>query len=117
MKKFKTISDYIEACPADQQAMLQQMRDIIRENVPAAEETISYGVPTFKLNGYLIHFASAKRHIGLYPGTSAIEAFKEKLATYKTFKGTIHLPLDQELPVSLIEHILHFRVAEQTKST
>jgi uncharacterized protein YdhG (YjbR/CyaY superfamily) len=116
MSKFETISAYIEACPADQQAMLQQMRTIIRKIVPAAEERISYGMPTFKLKGNLVHFASAKKHIGLYPGASAIEAFQEELARYKTFKGTIQLPVDQELPIRIIEKILHFRVAEQTKS-
>ncbi|GGC60129.1 hypothetical protein GCM10011387_12190 [Pedobacter quisquiliarum] len=116
MKTYDSISAYIEACPAEHRTLLEQLRAIIQKNVPTAQETISYGIPTFKLRGNLIHFGLAKKHIGLYPGAAAVEAFKEALGAYKTSKGAIQLPLEEELPIGLIEDILRFSVAAQTKS-
>lgn len=94
MKDFEDISAYIGSFPPERQVVLQQMRAIIGGTAPSAVEAISYGMPTYKLNGNLVHFALARKHLGLYPGPSAIIAFKDELSRYKTFKGTIQLPLD-----------------------
>lgn len=83
--------------------------------VPDAEETISYGIPTFKLNGNLVHFAAYKNHIGFYPGSSGVNKFSEKLTQYKYSKGTIQFPINKPLPYGLIREIVRFRVKENLK--
>ena len=89
------------------------MRRTIRKCVPEAKEAISYGIPTFKLKGNLVHFAAFKNHIGFYPGAAAIVVFAKDLSTYETSKGTIRFPLDQPLPLDLVEKITKYRVAEE----
>ncbi len=78
--KFKTIDEYIKTFPADIQKILEQVRETIKEAAPDAEEIINYQIPTFKLNGNLVHFAAFKNHIGFYPGSKAIEDFQKDLA-------------------------------------
>jgi uncharacterized protein YdhG (YjbR/CyaY superfamily) len=78
-KKFETIYEYIATFPEDIRDILEKMRKIIHEAAPEAEEAISYGMPTFKLHGNLVHFAAYKNHIGFYPSPSGIEAFKEEI--------------------------------------
>ena len=89
MNKFKTIDEYISTFPKSTQLILNEIRKAIKELVPEATEAISYGMPTFKLNGNLIHFAAYKHHIGLYPTSSGVAAFKKELKKYKTSKGAI----------------------------
>ncbi len=107
-----TIDEYIAGFPAEVQALLQEMRTTIRATAPEATEAISYRMPTFKLHGILVHFAAFKNHIGFYPVPSGLEAFKEELAAYKGGKGSVQFPLDQPLPLALVEKIVRFRVAE-----
>ncbi|MGX7150399.1 iron chaperone [Enterococcus ureasiticus] len=109
------IEKYISNTPEDRHAKLQQLYTIIKQLIPEATEKMSYGMPTFYLNGNLVHFANAKNHIGFYPAPSAIEAFKLELAEFKTSKGAIQFPLDQELPVDLIKKIVLFRLEENAK--
>lgn len=106
------IDQYIAAFPGEVQKLLQQMRSIIRKAAPKAEETISYAIPTLKLNGNLVHFAAFKNHIGFYPGPSGIEAFKDEFSTYHAAKGSVRFPLDQPLPVALISKVVKFRAKE-----
>jgi uncharacterized protein YdhG (YjbR/CyaY superfamily) len=94
---------------------LKQLRKIIREQAPQAQEKISYQMPTFYLNGNLVHFAAHTKHIGFYPTPSGIEAFKSKLSKYKNSKGSVQFPIDEPLPIELIKRIVKFRVAEHTK--
>lgn len=108
----KNIDQYIAAFPDEVQKRLQQMRDTIRKAAPKAEETISYAIPTFKLNGNLVHFAAFKNHIGFYPGPSGIEAFKEELSVYNGAKGSVQFPMDKPLPLSLVSKVVKFRVEE-----
>ena len=112
-KKFETIDEYIETFPEDVQGILQELRQTIRAAAPQAKEAISYQMPTFKLNGNLVHFAAYKKHIGFYPAPSGIEAFKEELAPYKTSKGAIQFPIEQPIPYDLVSKIVQFRVSEQ----
>jgi uncharacterized protein YdhG (YjbR/CyaY superfamily) len=100
-----TIDDYIAEFPRDVQPLLEKVRAAIRKAAPDATEAISYGMPTFKLHGNMIHFAGYNQHIGLYPGSRPIEEFKDELTKYKTSKGTVQLPLDKPIPVGLIGRI------------
>lgn len=111
----KDIDDYIGRFPADVQVILEKIRAIVREAAPEAQETISYQMPTFFLNGNLVHFAAFKNHIGFYPVPSGIEAFKEELAAYKGAKGSVQFPLNQPIPYDLIARIVAFRVEENRK--
>ncbi len=111
-KAFKTVDEYIATFPKNVQSILQELRQIVRDAAPEAEEAISYQMPTFKLNGNLVWFAAFKNHIGFYPKVSAIEVFKEELSGYEVSKGTIRFPLDKPLPIDLIRRIVKFRVKE-----
>lgn len=108
----KSIDDYIAAQPADMQKILQKIRATIRKAAPEAEEAIKYQLPTFVLNGNLVHFGAFKNHIGFYPTPSGTEKFKKQLAKYKAGKGSIQFPLDEPIPYDLITEIVKFRVKE-----
>lgn len=109
---YKTVDEYIAAYPKKIQYILEELRQVIREAAPKAEETISYQIPAFKLNGNLVWFAAFKNHIGFYPTASGIEAFKEKLVDYDVSKGTVRFPLNKSIPYDLIREIVRFRVQE-----
>ena len=109
-KKARDIDEYIANFPVDVQLLLQKVRTAIRKAAPNAEEAIKYQMPTFVLNGNLIHFAGYKNHIGLYPGSRPIEEFKDELSKFTTSKGTVQLPLDKPIPVALITRITKFCV-------
>lgn len=108
----KAVEAYIAAFPEDVQELLQSIRELIREEAPGAEETISYGIPTFKLNGNLVHYAAYKKHIGFYPAASGIAHFQDRFGAYRSSKGAVQFPLDREIPYDLIREIVRFRVQE-----
>ncbi|MEL7591048.1 MAG: DUF1801 domain-containing protein [Anaerolineaceae bacterium] len=108
----ESIDAYIALFPAEIQQKLQQIRAVIKQAAPEASEKISYQMPTFYLNGNLVHFAAFKHHIGFYPAPSGIENFNEELAMYRTSKGAIQFPLDKPIPFDLVRAIVEFRVAE-----
>jgi uncharacterized protein YdhG (YjbR/CyaY superfamily) len=110
--QFKTIDEYINTFPEDVQRILNQLRQTIREAAPEAEETINYQIPTFTLNGNLVHFAAFENHIGFYPTPSGMEAFKEDLSGYKSAKGSVQFPISDPLPLPLIRRIVEYRVKE-----
>lgn len=107
-----TIDEYIAGFPPDVQAILQKIRATIRKAAPQAEETIKYQIPTFVLNGNLVHFAAFKQHIGFYPTPTGTEKFHKELAAYKSSKGAVQFPLDKPIPYGLISKIVKFRVQE-----
>lgn len=111
-KNIANIDEYIAQFTEDIQEKLKLIRHIIRAVEPALIEKISYQMPTFYLNGNLVHFAAYKKHIGFYPTPSGVAAFEKELRAYKTSKGAIQFPIDQPLPVELIEAIVRFRVDE-----
>lgn len=113
----RTIDDYIKAQPPKTQKMLKELRAAIKAAAPKAGETINYAIPTFTLNGNLVHFAAFDKHIGFYPTPSGIEAFKKELAAYEGAKGSVKFPLDKPLPLRLVTRIVKFRVAEQMKKS
>lgn len=110
MQDFKTMDEYIDLFSGEIADKLLAIKKTIKEAAPQAEETINYGIPTFTLNGNLVHFAAFKSHIGFYPTPSAIEQFKSELLEYKTAKGSIQFPLDKPLPMQLIRKIVEYRV-------
>ena len=114
---FATIDEYVATFPAETQQILKKLRSTIKTSAPQAEEKFSYGIPTFFLNGNLVHFAGFKNHIGFYPTPSGIQAFKKELSVYDGAKGSVQFPLDKPLPLKLISKIVKFRVAENAKKT
>ena len=108
-----SIDQYIPMFPDDIQEILEELRKVIRYAAPEAQEAISYGIPTFRLHGNLVHFAAYKKHIGFYPGgPSAIEAFKDELSAYKQSKGTVQFPLDMPIPFQIVKRMVEFRLKE-----
>lgn len=110
--KFENIDDYIVTFPENVREILEKMRKVIKDAAPEAQEAISYGMPTFKLNGNLVHFAAYKKHIGFYPTSSGIAAFKDEISQYKYAKGSVQFPLDKSIPYDLVRKIVVFRVKE-----
>jgi uncharacterized protein YdhG (YjbR/CyaY superfamily) len=114
-KRANTIDEYIAAFPKEIQDILQKLRQTIKDSAPQAQEAISYQIPTFKLNGNLVHFAAFKDHIGFFPTSSGVAAFKKELSAYKTSKGTIRFPLDKPVPFDLVRKIVKYRVNENLR--
>lgn len=115
---FNSIDEYISTFPKDVQKILQELRETIKAAAPDAGETISYGIPTFTLNGkYLIYFAGWKNHISIYPIPAGTEAFNKQVSKYVEGKGTLKFPIDKPLPIRLITKIVKLRVAENLKKT
>ncbi len=110
------IDEYVKEFPKEVQVKLHEIRKVIRENAPMAEEKINYGMPTYIFRGNLVHFAAYSKHIGFYPAPSGVEKFKSELSAYKTSKGAIQFSLDEELPLELIRKIVQFRVEENMKN-
>lgn len=108
----KTVDEYITGFPPDIQSILQQIRATIRQAAPEATEKISYQMPTFYLNGNLVHFAAFKKHLGFYPTPNGIDEFKDELAAYAKAKGSVQFPLDKPIPYDLIARVTAFRVQE-----
>ena len=101
----ETIEEYILSQPEEVRPYLNQVNEAIRAGLPEAKEKISWSMPTYWRGHNLIHFAASKRHVGLYPGPEAVEAFAGWLADYRTSKGTIQLPYARPLPLELITEI------------
>lgn len=113
---FSSIDEYIATFPPDIQKILEKIRAIVKAAAPEAQEKISYQMPTFFLNGNLVHFAAFKNHIGFYPTPSGIEKFKKELAGYQGAKGSVQFPLDEPIPYALINEIVKFRVEENSQA-
>jgi uncharacterized protein YdhG (YjbR/CyaY superfamily) len=108
----KDIDDYIQRHPEPVQELLQKMRLTIQKAAPEATEKISYAIPTFFLNGSLVHFAAFRNHIGFYPTGSGIAAFQKELSKYKSSKGAVQFPLGSPLPPGLVSRMVKFRVRQ-----
>ena len=113
--KPKTVEEYIETQEETVRPRLREIRDILRKALPEAEECISWSMPTYRKGRNIIHFAAAKKHIGIYPGGEATTVFAEELAGMDVSKGTIRLPHDQEIPVALIDKIARWCYKEYSK--
>ena len=111
---FTSVDQYLATQPAATRRVLTRVRSTIRKALPGVEETISYQIPTYKLNGRaVIYFAAWKHHYSIYPSTRAVvDALKDDLEPYEVEKGTIRFPLDQPVPVKLIASIAKVRAQE-----
>ena len=110
--KPNSIQEYFSWFPPEIQAKLQQMREILQQALPEAEDVISYHMPAFKTTEMLVYYAAAKSHLGFYPTSSGVINFKEELASYVTSKGAIQFPYGEDLPEQLIVAIAQFRALE-----
>ena len=107
------VDTYLAGFSGEVRAALDELRALLRETVPGADETMAYGIPTLDLHGrHVLHFAGYARHVGLYPTPSGMRAFDAELARYVHGKGSVRFPLGEPLPVELIRRIAAFRVAE-----
>ena len=105
-----TVDDYIATFAPDTQVVLQKIRQTVKAAAPNAEETISYRMPAFKLNGVLIYFAAFKEHIGLYPPVRGDDSLMQAIKPYSGPKGNLQLPLEKPIPYALIRRIVKARV-------
>lgn len=113
----KSVDEYIRSFPKEVQCVLESIRSAIKERAPGAEESISYGIPAYKLNGKpLVYFAGYKTHIGFYATPSGHSAFAEELSNYKIGKASVKFPLNKSIPYKLLNQIIDFRVIENLKS-
>jgi uncharacterized protein YdhG (YjbR/CyaY superfamily) len=107
------MNEYIHSFPGDIQTILEDIRETIQKAAPESVEAISYGIPTFKLDGKnMVHFAGWKTHIGFYPTPSALKAFAKELSRYKGAKGSVQFPLDEPMPLDLVRRIVAYRVRD-----
>jgi uncharacterized protein YdhG (YjbR/CyaY superfamily) len=112
----KNIDDYMAFQSEKVRETLENLRQIIRETAPEAEELISYGIPAYKYHGMLVYFAAYKKHCSLFGGTGSLtEEMKEELKAYKTSKGTIQFTVENPLPDDLVRHIVKFRMKQNVE--
>lgn len=112
MQTHETVDAYIASFPPATQEKLIQLRQLIGEIAPGAEEKIGYGMPAYNYQKTRFYFAAFAKHIGFYPGAACTHLFAEKLSGYKTGKGSIQFPLKEELPLNLIRDLILFRISE-----
>jgi len=115
MKNVGSVEKYMKQFPQEVQDILHEIRSLVRKEAPEATERIAYGLPTFYLNGNLVHFGAYRNHIGLYPTSSAIRKFEDQLQKYAHAKGSVQFPLDRPIPYALIRRIVAFRVRENRR--
>jgi len=112
--KPKNIDEYIASFSPEVQAILKKIRLTVKKAAPGAQETISYNMPAFTMNGTLLYFAAFKKHIGLYPPVKGDQALEKAIAVYRGPKGNLQLPLDRPMPYGLIERIVKARVKQNS---
>lgn len=116
-KQFATVDDYVGSFPEDVQVILEQVRRTMREAAPAADETISYQIPTLALDGrYLVHFAAWKNHLAVYPAPVGDDAFEQEIAPYRAARSTARFPLRKPIPYDLIGRLVALRAKQREKS-
>jgi uncharacterized protein YdhG (YjbR/CyaY superfamily) len=115
--KPQNIDEYIASFSPEVQAILEKIRSTIETAAPDAQETISYNMPTFWLNGALVYFAAFRKHIGFYPPVRGDARLEKAISTYAGVKGNLQFPLDQPIPYGLIQRIVKLRVKQNSAKT
>ena len=105
-RRNETIADYIATAPPESRKVLRKVRALIRKTVPGAKETISYGMPAFKLDYTFIYFAGYKKHIGVYPPVKGDKALQKALRPFRGEKGNLRFPLDEPIPYDLLRRVV-----------
>ena len=113
----ETVVHYIDAQEEAARPYLNEVRQILRTAIPEAREKISWSMPTYWKGRNLIHFAAAKKHLGLYPGDEAAAAFAGRLAGFDVSKGTVRIPYTRPLPRELIADIARWCCEKYGKQT
>lgn len=108
----QTVEEYLENFPLEQQEIGKRIRKLIQEIAPDATESISYGMPAYKLNGPLVYFGLMKQHLGVYATGTSMPEFDAALEKYKRSKGAIQFQYKEEIPYDLIKQIVEFRVKQ-----
>jgi uncharacterized protein YdhG (YjbR/CyaY superfamily) len=111
----KDIDEYIARFPTDVREILEKIRETIKNAAPRAEETIKYAMPTFTLDGNLVHFAAFKKHIGFFPPVKGDENFNKEISVYAGPKGNLSFPLDSPIPYALAAKIVKLRIKENLR--
>ena len=112
-EKFETIDEYIGTFPENVQLILQEIRKVMKENAPDAEDLISYQIPAFKYYGMLIYYSAYQKHVSVSTAPFKVfEVFEKELSPYKRSKSTVQFPLDQPVPYQLIGEMTKFSVKE-----
>lgn len=112
---FETVEQYISSRDGEIKHRLNLIRNLIKEQSLDAQESISYGMPAYKLyRKPLVYFAAFDKHIGFYATPAGHSAFSKQLAPYKQGKWSVQFPHNQELPLEIIKEIVVFRVQENT---
>lgn len=114
--KPKTVDEYIKAAPEEAQEKLREIRALLKEVAPKAEEALKWGSPVFEEGRILFSYSAHKSHLNFSPTGPAMEPFKEELAKFKTGKDTIQFPYDKPLPKGLIRKIARFRAKQVRES-
>jgi uncharacterized protein YdhG (YjbR/CyaY superfamily) len=103
--KITSIDEYIATVSPNLRSIMAEIRKIVKRAVPAAEETISYQMPAFKLSRTFIYFAAFKKHVGIYPPVKGDKLLAKALLPYRGEKGNLKFPLDQPIPYELIDRV------------
>ena len=111
-EKPANIDEYVSGFAPEVQAILERIRSTVHEAAPASQETISYQIPAFTLNGVLVYFAAFKKHIGFYPPVRGDAALEKAVSRYAGEKGNLQFPLAEPIPYALISRIVKFRVKQ-----
>ena len=115
-RKPESVDAYVSGFPPDVQTILGRLRTTVRSLLPDARETISYGIPTYKRNGAVVYFAAFKAHIGFYPPVRGDATLEKAVARYANDKGNLRFPLDEPLPMALIERIVRHQAKRDAAS-
>src|SRR5256885_5903357 len=116
MKPAKNVDEYIAQAPKEAQEKLQELRAAIRTTAPGAEERISYGMPYYYYKGRLVYFQLWKKRIGFYVPTPVVEEYKSELQGYETTNATIRFPLNEKVPLALIQKLVEARLRKNNKA-
>lgn len=118
MNPYTNIDEYIANFPKETQEVLKRIRNIIEKAMPQAEQVISYGIPTFKLNGKsVIFFAGYEHHVSIYPIPKGPDAFQNKIEPYVVGKGTVKFMLNKPIPFGLIGEIVEQSIVDFKERT
>lgn len=114
-----TVSEYLASVPPNARKALREIRTTIKKAAPDMTERISYGIPTFELDGkYVLYMAGYKSHVSIYPVTAGMMAkYGKDLTPYRSGAGTLRFDLDEKLPLGLIAKLAKLRVQERSKET
>lgn len=107
-KKYKSVPEFIKDYPKDTQSILKKLRATIKAIIPEAEETISYNIPCYKVNGrYAVYFAGYEKHVSIYPvPKNATKSMADEITKYRAGKGTLRFPLAKPLPMAFIKKVI-----------